>query len=86
MEANKREKTGDFRLVKQEKGPKWDKNKKGGKLGEKISRKRYCIKRGISHSIKRLILTYQNPVKYAESYGEYTLKIEKRIYSGKGIV
>ena len=41
---------------------------------------------GISLWVKKLILTYQNLVKYAESYGEYTLKIEKRIYSGKGIV
>ena len=41
---------------------------------------------GISLRVKKLILTYQTLVKYAESYGEYTLKIEKRIYSGKGIV
>ena len=35
---------------------------------------------GISLWVKKLILTYQNLVKYAESYGEYTLKNRKKGY------
>ena len=33
---------------------------------------------GMSLRVKKLILTYQNLVKYAESYGEYTLKKKKK--------
>ena len=33
---------------------------------------------GISLRVKKLILTYQTLVKYAESYGEYTLKNRKK--------
>ena len=56
------------------------------KLGENVKRKRYCIKGGISLSVKKINFNLPKSCEIRRIlWGVYT-ENRKRIYSGKGIV